>query len=120
MTALRAEPGRIVGRGGFRTASGRWVRRGVRFAFAPSRCGARLTWRARPGDRYRYLAFFRTDWGRPSRTVSDGTYAVTFSAKPAVGGGDLFTSATEIRLVRASASFRAKRGGTAAVEVCAD
>jgi hypothetical protein len=119
MTELEVEGRRIVGRGGFRTDSGAWARRGVTFTFAPVACGVRLSWRAQRSDRYRYLAFFRTDWRRSGRTVVDGMQAVVFGSTPSLAGGELFTSSSEIRLIRARAIFTAKRPGRAAIEVCA-
>ena len=44
--------------GGFRTASGRIVRRGGRFVFRPVGCGVKITWKTSRGDRFEYSVFF--------------------------------------------------------------
>jgi hypothetical protein len=42
----------------FRSASGRWLRRGAPLIWRPSGCGLSLELATKPGDRYEYAAFF--------------------------------------------------------------
>ncbi|MEA2448493.1 MAG: unsaturated chondroitin disaccharide hydrolase, partial [Thermoleophilaceae bacterium] len=52
-----AGDGTVTVDGGFRTAAGRWLRRGVKFRFTPGKCGVRMTVPARRGDDFDYSAF---------------------------------------------------------------
>ena len=73
--------GRVVVRGGW-VHGGRWVRRGVRFEFVPTRRGARVVVDARRGDRIVYSAL---NDGRPVtvRRGVAGPRAATLARVPA-------------------------------------
>jgi hypothetical protein len=115
----RGRGGRIVGRGGFRARSGRWVRRGVTFTFAPIDCGVRISWRARAGDRYAYSGFFA---GRPrkgARSVADEGQLIRLDAPFSMGTEAGYSSGSNASLTRAVLRFKRTRSGTAAIEICA-
>jgi hypothetical protein len=116
-TRLRlGERGSIVADGGFRSRSGRWVRRGVTFRFTPVRCGVRMSWRARRGDRYAYSAFFRGSPARSGRSVRDSTQSVRFPERPTLARDGGYASGTDVGLTRAVARFRS--GQRVAIEIC--
>lgn len=113
-----AKGGRVIARGGFRTRTGRWVRRGVKFTFAPIGCGARMTWNARRGDRYTYSGFFA---GAPSagrRAMSDGSQVIRFDRPVTAKRRGTYSSASHARLRRMDARFTRKRSGAARIEIC--
>lgn len=119
MTELRrAKGGRIVGRGGFRTRSGRWLRRGLTFTFAPTTCGVRLTFAGRRGDRYAYTGFFRGEPGQDGRVVRDATQAIELDSAPKLSTGGSYASGADIRLRRAVARFTRSASGTVSIGVC--
>jgi hypothetical protein len=118
-TALeRGRGGRIIGRGGFRTTSGRWLRRGVTFTFAPIGCGARITWPARAGDRYAFSGFFA---GAPSpsrRSVTDKSQTISFDVPVRLAADHEHSSGSDAALTRVVARFERTRDGTAAITIC--
>jgi hypothetical protein len=111
--------GRIVARGGFRKRSGRWVRRGVRFTFAPLPCGVRIAWNARAGDRYTYSEFFTREPFETGTRLSDGMHDVHTSSQATVATDEGYSSGANASLTRAVLRFEQQRNGTAAIEVCA-
>ena len=115
----RGRSGRIVGRGGFRTRGGRWLRRGVTFTFAPIACGVSISWPARKGDRYTYSGFFTETPVKDSRSVSGGPQDirldVPFSMRTEAG----YSSGSDASLTRATLTFKRTRSGTASIDVCA-
>ena len=113
-TLARGRNGRVVGRGGFRRKSGRWVRRGVRFTFAPTGCGVRISWNARRGDRYTYSGFFAERPSKGSRTVSDSSQVIRVDAPFTMGAAAGYSSGSHASLTRAVLRFRSP-----AIEVCA-
>jgi hypothetical protein len=115
----RGKGGRVVGRGGFRTRSGRWVRRGVTFTFAPIACGVRLTWRALKGERYAYSGFFAEKPAVGPRSVADGTQSIRFDSAFTASTAGGYSSASNASLTRAVVRFKRARTGTAAIEICA-
>lgn len=105
--------------GGFRTASGRIVRRGGRFVFRPVGCGVKLTWKTSRGDRFEYSVFFR---GRPdvdARTITGEGQKVTLSAPAAVSVGSGYASGSDASLYRARMRFKVSSGKPLSVTVCA-
>ncbi|HEX8054208.1 MAG TPA: hypothetical protein VF517_14545 [Thermoleophilaceae bacterium] len=119
-TELRlGRAGAIVVRGGFRTRTGRWLRRGVTFTFAPVACGVRLTFAARAGDRFAYSGFFLDTPRRSGRTVRDGDQQLRFDTAPSVGVRAGYASGSDVGLTRAVARWKRTRAGTASIETCA-
>ena len=119
MTALkRGEDGALVGRGGFRTRAGRWLRRGLTFTFAPTACGVRLTFAGRAGDRYAYTGIFRGEPRLDGRELRDATQTIEFDSAPTLSTGGHHASGTDIGLTRGVARFRRSRAGTVAIQVC--
>lgn len=115
----RGKGGRVVARGGFRTRSGRWLRRGVTFTFAPVACGVRLSWRALKGERYEYSGFFAQKPTIGSRTAADQSELIRFDSAFTASTAAGYSSASHASLTRAVARFKRARTGTAAIEVCA-
>jgi hypothetical protein len=116
---LSAKGRRLVIRGGFRTRSGRWLRRGVVFTFAPIACGVRLTFAARAGDHLQFSGFFRQKPRRKGRSVADRSQRIRFDRPPdGVTEEGVYASGSDIGLVRARALFRRPRSGTVAIEIC--
>ena len=114
-----ASGGRIVVRGGFRTAGGRWLRRGVTFTFAPSYCGVRLTFPGRAGDAFEYSGFFREKPRQSGRSVVDAFQLVRFDRRPdGVKFQDGYASGADAGTTRARARLRRSRAGTVAIEIC--
>lgn len=106
-------------RGGFRTAGGAWLRRGVVFRFQPDGDGVRLTFPARAGDRFEYSGFFvENDPGPRSdrRSVSDARERLAFSVPqvtaPLQRG---YSSGADPRLVRTRSRLTAPRSGPVTV-----
>ena len=103
--------GGVTVRGGFRTRSGRWLRRGVTFTFTPTKCGVRLTL---PEGRYDYSAFFRGEPKRSGRTVRDAGQQIRFDRAPSLElDGRSYASGTDTGLTRARMRVR-----TASIETC--
>jgi len=111
--------GRLVGRGGFRTTSGRWVRRGLTFTFAPTKCGVRLSFRGLKGDRYVYTGFFRGEPRREDGAIRDETQSIETDSPPKLSTGGSFASGADVRLHGGIARWKRAKAGTVSVEVCA-
>jgi hypothetical protein len=119
LTELRAASGgRVIGRGGFRTRGGRWLRRGVTFTFAPTPCGARMSWNARKGDRYTYSGFFAGEPAIEQSSVDDGPQVIEFDQRIDATEQAGYSSASDARLTRVTARFTRSRAGTATIEIC--
>jgi hypothetical protein len=114
----RGKGGAIVGAGGFRSRSGRWLRRGLTFTFTPTACGVRLTWPARRGDRYTATGFFRTRPDLGDGVVSDDSQAIRVEAIESLRSTDGYSSGSDASLTRGVAVFERKRAGTAAITIC--
>lgn len=112
--------GNVVVSGGYRARTGRWVRRGVRFRFAPVACGVRMSVPARRGDAYDYSAFFS---GRPSiagATTRSGGQSVTFTpAWTAWNSSAGYASGSDPRITRTRVRLLTSGKGTIRVETCA-
>ena len=113
-TLERGKNGRIVGRGGFRTRSGRWVRRGVTFTFTPTDCGVRISWNGRDRDRYTYSAFFAGKPSKSSRSVADPSQVVRVDAPFTMDTAGGYSSGSHAALTRAVLRF-----GKPVIEICA-
>ena len=110
--------GTVTIAGGFRTRSGRWLRRGVRFRFEPTGCGVRTTVPARRGDRHRYSAFFAGSPSASGRSVADARHVVSFGSRAAVGRGGRHASGAEPRLTEMRLRF-GPAAGPLTLETCA-
>jgi len=104
--------------GGFRTAGGRVLRRGVRFTFAPAGRCVRTTVAARRGDRLEQSFFFRGKPRRSSTALVDGDQRVGASQPFSAAVGGRYTSAIDVKLDRARLRFVARRAGALVVSVC--
>jgi hypothetical protein len=110
--------GSVVARGGFRTASGRWLRRGVTFTYAPVSCGVRISWPARAGDRYAYSEFFADKPTFNSDSAFDSAQIVRFGSGASFSTARYYSSGSDARLTRVVARFTRARAGTAAITIC--
>jgi hypothetical protein len=120
---LGVRGGVVTLRGAYRTAGGRRLRRGARLRYAPTRCGVRVTWWARRGDRFEYSAFARAHNRRPvvSRwRISDWVQRVSARPRPGKVSVDrrVYWSATDPRLRRARMRWRVRRAGRLSVTTC--
>ena len=114
-----AKGGRILVRGGFRTRSGRWLRRGVTFTFAPVACGVRLTFGARAGDTFDFSGFFRGKPRLSGRSVADASQRIVFDQRlEGVSYARGYDSGADVDLTRARTAVRRSRTGTVAIEIC--
>jgi hypothetical protein len=109
---------RVLGRGGFRTRSGRWLRRGVTFTFHPVACGVRIEWPARKGERYAYSGFFREPPAKASRSVADSSQAIRLDGPFSLSAAGGYSSGSDAALTRAVVRFKRARSGTASIEIC--
>jgi hypothetical protein len=114
----RGRGGRVVGRGGFRTRSGRWLRRGVTFTFTPVSCGVRLTWAARRGDHYGYAGFFRKQPELGDDRISDDSQTIRVAGLGSLSSRAGYSSGADASLIRGIARFEHERAGTAAITIC--
>jgi hypothetical protein len=107
--------------GGFRTANGRWLRRGVRFRYEPLASGVRLIFPTEAGDRIKYGVLFRAGAHAPSveaDRVFDDEQLVTFDPEATVAlDAATYASGTDGELVRANILFPAGSGGAVRITV---
>jgi hypothetical protein len=120
---FRIRRGQVTLHGGFRTTSGRWLRRHVRFRFVPTSCGVRVSWNGRRGDRYEYSSFLRGLRNAPqvSRAkVTDGVQDVTASPRPGAVSTDSrrYYSASDPRLRRVRMRWRLRSKRSVSVTTC--
>jgi hypothetical protein len=98
--------------GGWRTGAGGIVRTGVRFVFAPTDDGMRMTFPRQPGDVIRYSAFFPgTD--KPDRrphTLRGHDAVVSWSGRAGVHLRSGYASAVDPHRTRARLTFRSGTG----------
>ena len=105
-TRIEVRGGRIVVRGGWMRA-GRWVRRGVRFRFAPTARGARIDVSTRKGDRLVYAALTEGQPEQTRRGVAD-TIASTHASGPvSVISLGPFASSSSLSVWRSDLTLRA-------------
>lgn len=119
MTVSRGGVVTVVG--GYRTAGGTVLRRGVRFTYAPAGACVRTAVAARRGDRLEQSFFLRTPSGPPKRTsttLTDRDQEITASQPFTVSVGGRYTSAIDAKLDRARLAFVARRTGALVVTVC--
>ena len=117
-----ARDGTVTLTGGYRTLSGAWLRRDVRFRFEPIDAGVRAIVPTQPGDRIKYSVFFRDrSGGRPTvenDRVFDDDQVVTFHPPAEVAfDSDTYASGADARLVRANILFPESDGGAVRVTV---
>lgn len=109
-----ARDGTITLTGGFRTVSGTWLRRGVRFRFQPLETGVRLIFPTESGDRIKFGVLFRAGSHDPhveKDRVFDDEQLVTFNPEATVAfDAESYASGTDARLVRANILFPASTG----------
>jgi hypothetical protein len=118
-TLAKGRGGAIVARGGFRTGSGRWLRRGVTFTFAPASCGVRLSFPVAAGDRFEYSPFFAGTPKRRSRSIADATQSVTLSRPASSSLERGYSSGEHARLNRIRLRFpRATHPGSISITTC--
>jgi hypothetical protein len=100
--------------GGWRTAAGTWLRRGVRFRFEPIEAGVRLIFPTERGDRIKFSVFFVDRGPLPtveSDRVFDDEQRVTFVPDAdVVFDAERYASGTDARLVRANILFHESTG----------
>jgi hypothetical protein len=108
-----APGGTVTVAGGFRTAGGRVLRRGVTFRFVPLAKGARVEWSARRGDRFEVSAFLRrSDGPGPVAGGVVGANLRTHTRAPvSVTFADGYASGLHANLVRARMVLRAPVSG---------
>jgi hypothetical protein len=109
--------------GGFRQHNGDWQRQGVRFRYAPTQCGVRVSWHARRGDTIEYSAFLRSYRQRPKVTrteLTDSVQRVTPTPPPdrVLVDGQRYYSASDPSLRRVRMRFKPNRNRIISVEHC--
>jgi hypothetical protein len=119
---LTTARGQVTVAGGYRSPQRRWLRRGVRWTWRATSCGARLGFPVRAGDRYDYSTFFVDD-GSPPRlrgaVLADERQRVSFSSAPVrMSLQKGYVSGLDPRLVRARAILTAPRSGVMRIETC--
>ena len=119
---LTTRSGTVTVAGGYRSGMRRFLRRGVRWTWAATGCGVKLSFPVRAGDRYEYSTFFVDDGTPPSTrgaVVADEAQRVTFSQAPvrtSLSGG--YVSGLDPKLVRAKSIIQARRTGSMTIETC--
>jgi hypothetical protein len=120
--AITAGGATVTVTGGYRSRQRRWVRRGVRWTWTATSCGAELRFPVRAGDRYEYSTFFVDDGSGPKlngRVLSDERQRVTFSRAPLrVGTSGGYVSGLDPRLLRTRAIIQARTGGMIRITTC--
>jgi hypothetical protein len=114
-----ASNGTVTVDGGFRHGSGRWVRRGVRFRFAPTACGVSLKVPARSGDAFDYSAFFNASPTVQPKRIAGGGQELSFSPAASARKASGFASDLDPRLVRAKLRFAHVTGAGLSLTTCA-
>ncbi len=113
--------GTVTVTGGFRTAAGQVVRRGVTFRYEPTSCGVRIVWPAQAGDVFEYSVFMRRR-SRPSqlnsRSLADRDQEVRFNNPVEVRFKGAYSSAVDPSLVRARAFTTVKQAKDMKVTIC--
>ena len=114
--------GEVTVAGGYRSVQRRWLRRGVRWTWQATRCGARLSFPVRSGDRYDYSTFFVDDASPPrlrGSVLADEAQKVSFSgAVVRVSLQKGYVSGLDPRLLRARAILAAPRDGVMRIQTC--
>lgn len=113
--SITTRPGGVVlVRGGFRSEAGAWLRRGVKFRFAPVAGGVALSFPLRAGDNARMVTFLpEREARRDGASVSDRNSSASLTPRPAqVRFGSGYASCCDARLVAATMSLRPERAET--------
>jgi hypothetical protein len=119
-TVKRLRWGTVVRAVGVRP--GRHFRNATRFRFEPVACGVRLTWPALSGDPLEYSTFFAERGGAPEiepQAVQNRDLRVSFSEPVTVALHRGYSSAVDLRLVRARARLFASGNRPFTITVCA-
>jgi hypothetical protein len=112
-----ASGGTVTVHGGFRSRSGRLLRRAA-FRFTPTACGVRLAVAARRGERFGYSAFFAASPRRVgARTIADAQQVVSFGARARARRVGRHASGADPRVTEMRVRPGAAR--TMTVETCA-
>ena len=113
--------GTVTVTGGFKTAEGVVMRRGVVFRFQPTGCGVRMVWPAQQGDQFELSTFMRRS-SKPRQlspfALGDADQIVRFNAPTSVSLEGAYSSAVDPILVRARSLMVAKRTKPMRVTVC--
>jgi hypothetical protein len=119
-TSLSTRPNvGITARGGFRTRSGRWLRRGVRFEFVQRPCGVRLSFPVARGDRFEFSAFFTGKPTLKSDSAADAAQVVSLNRPASSSLTSGYSSGAHARLYRVRFRFpRAARAGSTSITTC--
>ena len=104
--------------GGYRTAGGRVLRRGVRFTYGPAGRCVQTTVAARRGDRIEQSFFLRSKPRRSSRELRNRDERIVASQPFSAAVGGRYTSSIDAKLDRARLRFVARRSRGLAVTVC--
>ena len=102
--------GTVTLRGGYRTRTGRWLRKGVSFRYGPVPCGVQMVLPRRPGDKLSYSVWFTDTPARDGNALVGPDARVTATPGPEVTLRDGGSSAVDSRLVRADLRFPPGRG----------
>lgn len=113
--------GTVTVTGGFKTAAGEVLRRGVVFRFQPTDCGVRMVWPAQQGDQFDVSIFMRRS-SKPRQlspfAVGDTDQIVRFNAPTSVSLEGAYSSAVDPALIRARSLIFAKRTKPMRVTIC--
>jgi hypothetical protein len=108
---------------GFRENEGAWQRQGMRFRFAPTGCGVRVSFRGLRGETIEYSAFLRNYRQQPQITptgMTDSVQRVTPTPAPTAihVDGKLYYSASDPSLRRVRMRWKLRSNTTISVEHC--
>lgn len=99
----------VMVRGGFRTRTGRWLRRGITFRYRLERCALRLSFAARRDDRYTYAELLGGPVVRQVAGAGDRLLTLTLNQPVRVTVRRGRASADRARTTRAVLRFVSKR-----------
>ena len=120
---FRVNRGRATLVTGFRTASGRWLRRGVPIRYEATSCGVKVSFSGRRGDRFEYSSFVRSLDRAPAisrEAVSDSVQQITPSPRPGAVrvDGRRYYSASDPKLRRVRMRWRLRKTRRISVTTC--
>ena len=89
------------------------------FTFAPTACGARMTWNARKGESYTYSGFFAGIPSIGTGSINDAQQLIRFGGQRITASRQSgYSSASDAELQRVTSRFKRSRNGTALIEIC--